>query len=674
MAITINPASENFVLSAEQIVERVVTVSVPKSAPIPKIDVYFLADTTGSMAPVIAAVRAGADTILNSLTSFSPDLDISFGVGNYRDFFTPKGNQKFLYDFEHQLNLTADTSQVRTAITNWTVLGGDDTTEGQLYALDQLAQAPGGSIGWRDNSKRIIVWFGDAPGHDPICPALSHLVTAEITENSVTQKLVSERILVIAISSDTGVVGGLDGDPKTGADTYSGICPIGGNPGQSLRIVQNTGGKHYTRIEPNKVVDTIIQSTQSVISIINNLSLVPSEEIAPFVTSITPVSGYGPLPNDQEHTLTYNVRYAGLRSALVKKFVFNGQLNVVADGAVMTSQDVTITKGRTTITIKAESGGATSGNVARITLNDSEIAFGNYTRGLNVAVFDETTGQILTTTSFDTFITINARSFASFIESLPTGRIVAIAVKDDAWANLLSKEEYRELVIQAFLSIGSLKFFRLRFRGSGALIGQKGASVISADEGSAAEEVSESSAVSVTRDFEILPVSDLRPLVTATSVTPQHEGEVEITLNGTNVEIEGGYNKGLNVAVIDEVQGTLIEGRAFNVFESAAIADAFVELINSLPAGRIVAIAMKQGSENVAPNTNPFPESIKTACTSIGSLQVYSVWEKGIWAMVGAKGAAFKSARENLDNGYQYNEPSHPIEAGVSIRSWGSPG
>lgn len=669
MAITINPASENFVLSAEQIVERVVTVFVPKSAPIPKIDVYFLADTTSSMAPIINAVRAGADTILNSLTSFSSALDINFGVGDYKDF-----NTRDPYAFQHQLSLTTDKAQVITAISNWQAVGGDDGSEGQLFALDKLAQAPGGSIGWRNNSKRIIVWFGDAPGHDPICPALSHLVIAEITEASVTNKLVSEQILVIAISTVTGFAQGLDDNPTASAANYSGICPIGGNPNQARRIVQNTGGKHYTKIEPNQVVNTIIQSTQSVISIINNLSLVPSGEIAPFVASITPVNGYGPLPNDKEHTLTYNLRYAGLRSALVKKLVFNGKLNVVADGAVMKSQDVTITKGKTTITIKAESAGSNLGNFARITLNDSEIAFGNYTRGLNVAVFDETTGQILTTTSFDTFIRDNARSFASFIESLPTGRIVAIAVKDDAMANLLKEQEVRNLVVKAFLSIGSLKFFNLKFRGSGALIGQKGASVKSASQGSAAEEVSDSSAVSVTRDFEILPVSDLRPLVTATSVTPQHKGEVEITLNGTKVEIQGDYNKGLNVAVIDEVQGTLIEGRAFNVFESAAIADDFVALINGLPAGRIVAIAMKQGSENVAPNTNPFPESVKTACTSIGSSQVHFVWEKGIWAMVGAKGAAYNSARENLDNGYQYSDTSYPIEAGVSIRSWGSPG
>jgi hypothetical protein len=668
MAIAINPVSENFVLSVEQIVERVVTVYVPKSAPIPKIDVYFLSDTTGSMGPIVDAVRAGADTILNSLTSFSSDLDICFGVGNYRDFSTPNGNQMFLYDFEHQLSLTADKSQVSTAINNWTVLGGNDATEGQLYALDQLAQAPGGSIGWRDNSKRIIVWFGDAPGHDPICSNISHLVTADITEESVTNKLVSQKILVIAISSETGTAaGGLDGDPKLAADTYSGICPIGGNPGQAKRIVENTKGRHYTKIEPNKVVETIIESTQSVISIINNLSLVPSEEIAPFVTSITPVSGYGPLPNNQEHTLTYNVRYGGVRSALVKKLVFNGKLNAVADGAVMASQEVTITKGKSTITIKAESAGAKSGNFARITLNDSEIAFGNYTRGLNVAVFDETTGQILTTTSFDTFIIVNAKSFAYFIESLPTGRIVAIAVKDDAIANLFSNAEVIELISKAFVSIGSEKFFNLKFQSSGALIGQKGASYRSAT-----EEVSESSAVSVTRAFEILPVSDLRPLVTVTSVTPQHKGEVEITVNGTKVEIEGGYNKGLNVAVIDEVQGTLIQGRAFNVFEGETQADAFVQLINSLPAGRIVAIVMKQGSENVVPNTNPFPESVKTACTRLGSLRVYYVWEKGIWAMVGAKDAAFKSARENLDNGYQYSEP-YLIEAGVSIRSWGSP-
>jgi Interleukin-like EMT inducer len=92
-----------------------------------------------------------------------------------------------------------------------------------------------------------------------------------------------------------------------------------------------------------------------------------------------------------------------------------------------------------TFTLKVESAGANAGNFARISINDTEIGFGDYDRGLNVAVFDQKTGQVLSKVNFDTFLPGNAQKFADFIKNLPTGQIVALAVKDDAIANLYTE-------------------------------------------------------------------------------------------------------------------------------------------------------------------------------------------------------------------------------------------
>src|SRR5262249_54007282 len=80
-----------------------VTVTVPPFAGPPKADVYLLADTTGSMAAVLDAVRACACAIVNdpSLAAF----DVAWGVGNYRDFPVPARNS---YAFQHQLSPTTD--------------------------------------------------------------------------------------------------------------------------------------------------------------------------------------------------------------------------------------------------------------------------------------------------------------------------------------------------------------------------------------------------------------------------------------------------------------------------------------------------------------------------------------------------------------------------------------
>ena len=65
---------------------------------------------------------------------------------------------------------------------------GCDTPEAQLNALFQLATNP--SVGFRTDSTRVIVWFGDASGHDP---SNGHTLT------EVINALVAAGIEVIAI-------------------------------------------------------------------------------------------------------------------------------------------------------------------------------------------------------------------------------------------------------------------------------------------------------------------------------------------------------------------------------------------------------------------------------------------------------------------------------------------
>jgi hypothetical protein len=201
--VVIDPTSNDLVLAECSTQRETITVTVPKSGVAPKADVYLLADTTGSMGSIIGAVQAGITAVVND-PAFAA-FDIAWGAGNYKDFPI----QPSSFAFEHQLVPTTGSAAVAAAVGTWSASGGGDTPEGQLYALQQVATDP--AIGWPTDSKRIAVWFGDAPGHDPVCAAVSGV--ADITEASATAALVAAGITVVAISTDTGVPNALDGDP-----------------------------------------------------------------------------------------------------------------------------------------------------------------------------------------------------------------------------------------------------------------------------------------------------------------------------------------------------------------------------------------------------------------------------------------------------------------------------
>ncbi len=332
-SVTIDPPVNSLTLSECVTEEETVTVNVP--AGVAKADVYLLADTTGSMGSIIGAVQAGIHTIVND-PAFS-GLDVAWGAGNYKDFPIPASSP---YAFQHQLDPTPGVADITVAVNAWSASDGSDIPEGQLFALQQVATDPG--IGWRPGSKRILVWFGDAPGHDPICSAISGV--ADITETTATAALVAAGITVVAVSTDTGVAGALDGDPGPGPDNFDyGVCTIGGSPGQATRITGATpGGSHTTGVNAATMIATLLPLISSAVQSINHLELQRTGAIAPFVASIAP-PGYDSLAGDVDHSLPFEVTWQGVRACAETDQVFTGSLDVVADGAVVASKPVTIT-------------------------------------------------------------------------------------------------------------------------------------------------------------------------------------------------------------------------------------------------------------------------------------------------------------------------------------------
>lgn len=332
--VTIDPRSNIWRLSECERATETITVTIPPTGTAAKADVYLLADTTGSMAGILAAVQAGASSILNhpGLAGF----DVAWGVGNYRDF--PVGTGINSYAFAHQLAPTTTHATVDAALSTWAAAEGGDLPEGQLFALHELAT--NAAVSWRADSKRIVVWFGDAPGHDPICTDLTGLGSA-ITEASATADLVAGAITVVAVSTVTGLPAGLDDDPNVGGFDY-GTCAPAGAAGQATRITGATGGSHTTGIDTDTIATTLGDLIASAVASTGSVSLVPTGDAAQFVESITPAS-YGPLAGDVEHVLTFEVTWVGVKGCLERDQVFTGTIDVVADGVVVAAKQVRVT-------------------------------------------------------------------------------------------------------------------------------------------------------------------------------------------------------------------------------------------------------------------------------------------------------------------------------------------
>ncbi len=130
-------------------------------------DVLILFDLSGSMGSVLNTAKTNAVSIMNNIRAFVPDsafaaasfVDYPFCY-NYAGYSSCYGSGG---DYAYQLNqdVTANISAVNTAINAMSLHYGNDYPEDYSRAIYETQFAT-----WRDGAKRIVIIFGDAPGHD----------------------------------------------------------------------------------------------------------------------------------------------------------------------------------------------------------------------------------------------------------------------------------------------------------------------------------------------------------------------------------------------------------------------------------------------------------------------------------------------------------------------------
>jgi hypothetical protein len=248
-AASITPGSYSATIDVGQTVSVDKVITLDPGSAISKVDVFFLADNTGSMGGIIGSVQSSASTILTAIAGGNPafaGIDVGFGVGRY--FGDPVEGVAPGTAYQLQQPITTSQASVQTAINTWIASGGGDLPEANFFALQQAATdgaattggvSTGQDTGWRDGAGRIIVWFGDAPSH-----------TATVSQAEAIAALTGNDVIVAAINTETAG-NGIDSSGQASAITTA----TGGTLSNGI-----TGGSDAATI------DAILAAVESAIS------------------------------------------------------------------------------------------------------------------------------------------------------------------------------------------------------------------------------------------------------------------------------------------------------------------------------------------------------------------------------------------------------------------------
>lgn len=172
------------------------------AAPISKLDLALVIDVTSSMSGVINEVTNSASTITANTRALVPDT--VFALGTLSDYQAGFGGLAFFltgyggpgdYPWRLDQDFTADENALQAALNNIELLFGGDGNESYLRALYETQ-----FLSWRDDSRRIVILFGDDLPHDPD-PGVDFTLDTDddLTQSSVIEQLAENDISVITV-------------------------------------------------------------------------------------------------------------------------------------------------------------------------------------------------------------------------------------------------------------------------------------------------------------------------------------------------------------------------------------------------------------------------------------------------------------------------------------------
>ncbi|MFD4370526.1 HYR domain-containing protein [Streptomyces sp. NPDC058486] len=219
--------------------KRVTTPVVP---PMP--EVVLLVDGTRSMEPVVTDVRAGLSDIITKVRSNQPDA--RFAVTTFGDQQVDPGA-----GFDVTAELTQDDVRLREGVDALGIGRGNGSmgpSEDWINGLWQIANGAGGKTVFRENSSPVIVLVSDASSHNP---SNGHYIEDTIFA------LQDKNARVLGVDVETPVGDGLDGTGYAGIEDQIEVPRT--TPGQATRIIEATGGRKLSGINPDRVAEAIVE-------------------------------------------------------------------------------------------------------------------------------------------------------------------------------------------------------------------------------------------------------------------------------------------------------------------------------------------------------------------------------------------------------------------------------
>lgn len=281
---------------------------------ISRADILFLIDRTGSMGDEIAQLQLVLQSVADQLALLIDDP--AFGVASYMDYpsfysycnYGDTYGEPTLGDVPYVLNqpITADVNPSKVAVGALSLGNGWDGPESYARALYETYTDP--AIGWRVNSRRIVVNVGDAVPHDcdiGACLGLALGSTGvdpgrdgvagtgdDLAIQDVIAGMAANDIVLIHINSE-GVGASLT------QDLWS--CWTAGTGPGGVSVQINADGTVPGGID---LAQLIFQRVGTIAASCPSISLVPTPGFEPWVQNLSP-----PSYNDVElpATLTFTL-------------------------------------------------------------------------------------------------------------------------------------------------------------------------------------------------------------------------------------------------------------------------------------------------------------------------------------------------------------------------------
>ncbi|XP_062899816.1 integrin beta-8 [Mobula hypostoma] len=175
------------------------------------VDLYHLVDTSASMVTNLERLHSMGYSLSRRMAKYSSDFQFGFGsfvdkpVSPFINIHPDKLiNPCSVYEtschpahgFMHVLSLTDNITEFRKAVEKQTISGNEDTPEGSLDALLQVAVCES-QIGWRKEAKRLLLLITDQLSHLALDSRLGGIVlpndgNCHLKDNMYTHSTVME--------------------------------------------------------------------------------------------------------------------------------------------------------------------------------------------------------------------------------------------------------------------------------------------------------------------------------------------------------------------------------------------------------------------------------------------------------------------------------------------------